>query len=146
MVKNIQIVAKWLIAYFMLVPPTRSCVDPGCTRRVRGTDQLIERDLTKGSTFAVTVFTRDLGPVPGRSFSQYCDGEFRLSINIIVYLTTHHSTECNTRYHPTFYIHRDASTRTYYQPDTVEFIGAGQHLWLERSLCELFATMMMASQ
>jgi hypothetical protein len=58
----------------------------------------------------------------------------------------HLTTECNTRYHPTFYIHGDASTRTFYQPESLDIIEGGQHCLLERSLCELFATMMMASQ
>jgi hypothetical protein len=65
----------------MLVPPTRSCVDPGCMRRVRAKDSYIDRDLTKVSMYEVTVYTRDVGPVPGWSFSQYCERECCFVVN-----------------------------------------------------------------
>jgi hypothetical protein len=55
-------------------------------------------------------------------------------------------TDCNTRYHPTYFVHSNASTRTYYQPDSIDFIPKSRHYVIERSLCEIFATMMMSSQ
>ncbi|KAJ7189095.1 hypothetical protein C8R46DRAFT_877355, partial [Mycena filopes] len=82
------------------------------------------RELVEPSMYAVTLFTLDLGAVPGYSTSCYC-------------------RNCKTRYYPNYYVHDHATTRTYYLQDTIpEFIHSAEHFYTSTDLCELFANMM----
>lgn len=52
---------------------------------------------------------------------------------------------CNTRFYPNYYVHKNATTRTYYAADTIEIVQASRHVWMERELCENVATMMVTA-
>ncbi|KAJ7731648.1 hypothetical protein B0H16DRAFT_1733211 [Mycena metata] len=74
--------------------------------------------------YPVTIFTLDLGALPAYSTSCYC-------------------RNCHTRYYLNYYVHAQATTRTYYlQDDIPEFIHSGEHFYASADLCELFANMM----
>ncbi|KIJ91794.1 hypothetical protein K443DRAFT_126143 [Laccaria amethystina LaAM-08-1] len=66
----------------------------------------------------------DFGPVPGHATSMYC-------------------RSCNTRYYANYYVHDNASKRTYYSSLEFEFFHIAQHVFIERRTCELFSTVMV---
>ncbi|KAJ7705216.1 hypothetical protein B0H16DRAFT_1346377, partial [Mycena metata] len=83
-----------------------------------------DRELVEPTDYPVTIFTLDLGAVPAYSTSCYC-------------------RNCHTRYYPNYYVHAQATTRTYYlQDDIPEFIHSAEHFYASTDLCELFANMM----
>ncbi|EIN06762.1 hypothetical protein PUNSTDRAFT_115259 [Punctularia strigosozonata HHB-11173 SS5] len=85
------------------------------------------RNLTEPLTHPVTVFTRENGALPGFTTSLYCRG-------------------CRTRYYPNYYVHHNATHRTYYvEPHVITVLEIGDHYYIERSLCTLFANMMVMS-
>lgn len=56
-----------------LHPPTHVCIDPQCSKQVRGNSSAFhDRELVEPSTYSITLFTKELGPVPGFSTSRYC--------------------------------------------------------------------------
>ncbi|KAJ7212989.1 hypothetical protein GGX14DRAFT_360980, partial [Mycena pura] len=117
------------IGVFSLSPPTRVCLDPDCCR-IRHSHNLMEvtdRELAESASHRITVFTLDLGAVPGFSTSTYC-------------------RNCNTRYYPNYYVHTRATTRTYYYLDQIpEFIQSSEHFYTSAGLCELFTNMMVSA-
>ncbi|KAJ7768876.1 hypothetical protein B0H16DRAFT_1307716 [Mycena metata] len=108
-----------------LLPPTRVCLDPGCRKPLLSDPATLrDRELGEPRDYPVTVFTLDLGAVPGYSTSSYC-------------------RNCHTRYYPNYYVHNNATTRSYYLQDNIpEFIHSAEHFYTSADLCELFANMM----
>ncbi|KAJ7211529.1 hypothetical protein C8J57DRAFT_1097682, partial [Mycena rebaudengoi] len=51
--------------------------------------------------------------------------------------------DCHTRYYPNYFVHSNATIRTYYS-DLV-FLQTSEHFYIDRELCELFSTMMVTS-
>ncbi|KAJ6577782.1 hypothetical protein B0H19DRAFT_867941, partial [Mycena capillaripes] len=84
------------IGVHSLSPPTHVCLDPDCRQRLLS-DPSVYRDgeLVEPKDHPITVFTLDLGAVPGFSTSCYC-------------------RNCHTCYYPNYYVHSNATTRTYY--------------------------------
>ncbi|KAJ7037282.1 hypothetical protein C8F04DRAFT_1257200 [Mycena alexandri] len=113
------------IGVYSLCPPTRICLDPECRRPLHSDPSVFrDRELVEPTDYPVTLFTLDLGAVPGYSTSCYC-------------------RNCHTRYYPNYYVHAQATTRTYYlQDDIPEFIHSAEHFYTSADLCELFANMM----
>ncbi|KAJ7836494.1 hypothetical protein B0H13DRAFT_1563125, partial [Mycena leptocephala] len=75
----------------------------------------------------ITVFSLDLGAVPGYSTSCYCGN-------------------CHTRYYPNFYVHDSATIRAFYLLGAMpEFIRTSEHFYTTADLCELFSNMMMTT-
>ncbi|KAF8953928.1 hypothetical protein BDZ97DRAFT_1929187 [Flammula alnicola] len=114
------------IAFYHFMPPVRTCIDPRCSQKVPGAPSVkLDRQLVEALTFPVTVFTKDFGAIPGLSTSTYC-------------------RECHTRYRHNYYIHSQASLRTYYR-GPFEFLHVAEHVFLETRVCELFTSMMLTS-
>ncbi|KAJ7511947.1 hypothetical protein B0H11DRAFT_1700190, partial [Mycena galericulata] len=84
-----------------------------------------ERELVEPSTVSITLFTKEFGSVPGFATSRYC-------------------RHCHTRYHPNYYVHTEATQRTFY-PGVPVFIQSSQHFYIDKDLCELFSVMMATS-
>ncbi|KAL0947556.1 hypothetical protein HGRIS_013649 [Hohenbuehelia grisea] len=110
------------LALHHFLPPTRVCIDPAC---MKDTEDPQQRELSEPKTHPVTVFTRDVGAIPGFTTSLYC-------------------RNCHTRYHSNYYIHDKAMKRTYYFA-TPDFVQIAQHVLMSASLCEHFANMMVFS-
>jgi hypothetical protein len=51
--------------------------------------------------------------------------------------------ECHTTYHSNYYVHSEASARTYYDQVIPEFIHISQRFFMEEAVCEMFANMMV---
>ncbi|KDR68401.1 hypothetical protein GALMADRAFT_231368 [Galerina marginata CBS 339.88] len=114
------------IGVYNLQPPTSVCIDPRCCNQLHSQPNLLrERELSEPVSHPITVFSLDLGAVPGYSTSMYC-------------------RKCNTRYYPNYYVHSAATTRTYYT-EMPTFIQSSQHFYMAVDLCELFTTMMVTS-
>ncbi|KAJ7241324.1 hypothetical protein B0H12DRAFT_1250422 [Mycena haematopus] len=87
----------------------------------------MDRELVEPKHHRITIFTLDLGAVPGFSTSCYC-------------------RNCHTRYYPNYYVHSSATTRTYYYQEKVpEFIQSSEHFYTSANLCELFTNMMVSA-
>ncbi|KAJ7255485.1 hypothetical protein B0H12DRAFT_534610 [Mycena haematopus] len=116
------------LGVYSLCPPTRICLNPGCARPLFSDPTVLrDRELGEARTHPITVFSLDLGAVPGYSTSCYC-------------------RNCHTRYYPSFYVHESATIRTFYVLDTIpEFIHTSEHFYTTSDLCELFANMMMTA-
>jgi hypothetical protein len=52
--------------------------------------------------------------------------------------------DCRTRYHPNYYVHSDATLRTYYR-DNLRYLQISGHFYVDIDLCELFSIMMVTS-
>ncbi|KAI1791108.1 hypothetical protein LXA43DRAFT_889807, partial [Ganoderma leucocontextum] len=117
------------LCLYNLRPPMRECLDPTCARkRVRladGAYQTRGYELSEPRTFDAVVFTRELSPIPARVLSLYCRG-------------------CHTRYYPNYFVHEEASTRTYYH-GLPPFIPITQKSYVSAEVCEMFATLMNIS-
>ncbi|KAJ7196352.1 hypothetical protein GGX14DRAFT_673105, partial [Mycena pura] len=114
------------IGVFSLEPPTRTCVDTACVQGLQSDPSFKrDRELVEPYTVKVTIFTKGFGSIPGFATSRYC-------------------RHCHTRYHPTFYVHSNASTRTYY-PESLQFLQISTHFYIDVELCELFSVMMSTS-
>ncbi|KAJ7687968.1 hypothetical protein B0H17DRAFT_677228 [Mycena rosella] len=86
-----------------------------------------DRELGEPKSHPITVFSLELGAVPGHSTSLYC-------------------RHCHTRYYPGFYVHHHATVRTFYISDAMpEFIHTSEHFYTTSDLCELFANMMVTA-
>ncbi|KAJ7451206.1 hypothetical protein B0H11DRAFT_1877226 [Mycena galericulata] len=117
--------AHYGLGVYSLTPPTRVCLDPDCRQGLYSDHTILrDRELVEPKDHPITVFTLDLGAMPGYSTSCYC-------------------RNCHTRYYPNYYVHDKATTRTYYvQDDIPEFIHSAEHFYTSVDLCELFANMM----
>lgn len=54
--------------------------------------------------------------------------------------------DCNTRYYPDYYVHTNATKRTYYTTGSItntEYIQISMHYFMSRHLAELFTSMMV---
>ncbi|KAJ7128595.1 hypothetical protein C8R44DRAFT_909853 [Mycena epipterygia] len=113
---------------YSLCPPIRVCLDPACGRPLRSEPTVVrDRELGEPKTHPITVFSLELGAVPGYSTSCYC-------------------RNCHTRYYPDFYVHNHATTRTFYVTHSMpEFIHTSEHFYTTADLCELFANMMVTA-
>ncbi|KAJ7080155.1 hypothetical protein B0H15DRAFT_787367 [Mycena belliarum] len=116
------------LGVYSLYPPTRVCLDPNCARPLHSTDGTVrDRELGESKSHPITVFSLELGAVPGYSTSRYC-------------------RNCHTRYYPDFYVHDHATIRTFYLTNTMpEFIHTSEHFYTTADLCELFANMMVSA-
>ncbi|TCD71044.1 hypothetical protein EIP91_000543 [Steccherinum ochraceum] len=114
------------IACFPLFPPTRTCLQ--CKQSTRGRDHGTnprDTELVEEQSHAVTLFTLNYGPLPSYSASSYC-------------------RHCHTRYYPDYYVHTNATVRSYYiKPQSS--IQVAQHYYMEIRLIELFTNMMVSS-
>ncbi|KAI0360950.1 hypothetical protein OH77DRAFT_1392352 [Trametes cingulata] len=88
--------------------------------------RFVPKELKEPLSYEAVVFTRDLGPLPAKVVSLYCRG-------------------CKSRYYHNYYVHADASTRTYYGDVLPKFIQITQHYFIAREVCEMFATLMNIS-
>ena len=65
-------------AFHSFHPYTRVCLDPGChTQLLANPNMLQDRELVEELRYAVTVFTREFGAVPGYATSQYCRSKWQ---------------------------------------------------------------------
>ncbi|KAJ7933656.1 hypothetical protein B0H13DRAFT_1592224, partial [Mycena leptocephala] len=109
-----------------LEPPTRVCLDPKCAQSLLADPSTLrERELVEPSTFPVTIFTKEFGSIPSFATSRYC-------------------RNCNTRYHSNYFVHSEATLRTFY-PGVPTFVQSSQHFYIDKDLCELFSVMMATS-
>jgi len=118
---------------FDLRPPTTICLDPMCRRQ--------DSRLTEPINYKAVLFTRDHGPIPISCTSLYCRGKPLCSF-ACRFLITPSPTGCHTRYHHNYYVHEDATLRTYYSgvPDLIQ---SSKKVFIERGLCERFANQMV---
>lgn len=63
---------------------------------------------------------------------------------LVSWIISKTSIECNTRYHHNYYVHTNATTRTYYASPQA-LLQLSQHFFIDTGLCELFSTMMETS-
>jgi hypothetical protein len=68
---------------YSLYPPTRVCLDPKCAQELfSDPDDLRDRELGETRSHPITVFSLDLGAVPGYVTSRYCRSEFFCHIDL----------------------------------------------------------------
>ncbi|KAJ7167590.1 hypothetical protein C8R46DRAFT_1093498 [Mycena filopes] len=114
------------ISIYSLEPPNRTCIDAGCAQQLRANPSVLrDRELTEPKTVKITVFTKEFGSVPGFATSRYC-------------------RHCHTRYYPNYFVHSNATVRTYYQ-DGHRLLQIAGHFYADIELCELFSLMMVTS-
>ncbi|KAK1233689.1 hypothetical protein PQX77_002846 [Marasmius sp. AFHP31] len=114
------------IGVYNLEPPFQTCINPACCHPRRGEESiLVERSLIMPIKHEITVFTKEIGPVPGFAVSRYC-------------------RNCHTRYHHNYYLHSNATIRTYYK-DTPSIIQTSQHYYVSQDLLQLFRTIMVTA-
>ncbi|KAJ7135719.1 hypothetical protein C8R44DRAFT_848587 [Mycena epipterygia] len=113
------------IGVYSVSPPTRVCLDPAYRQPLFGNPSVLrDRELVEPKAYRITLFTLELGAMPGYATSCYC-------------------RNCHTRYYPNYYVHDKATMRTYYVQDNIpEFIHSAEHFYTTADLCELFANMM----
>jgi hypothetical protein len=58
--------------------------------------------------------------------------------------SSNYGVDCHTRYYANYYVHNNATRRTYYHT-ACGFIHTSQHVFMSTDLCELFANMMVTS-
>ncbi|KAF6763614.1 hypothetical protein DFP72DRAFT_1136202 [Ephemerocybe angulata] len=115
------------IAFHCLAPPTLTCLDPRCLEYPqRGSREHGQpRELVEPRFIKISVFSRDHGPLPAMSVSLYCRG-------------------CKTRYCYSYYVHTNATVRTYY-PEPRQYIQSTEHVYVDQNTCKLFTSMMLKS-
>ncbi|KAJ7929413.1 hypothetical protein B0H13DRAFT_2310564 [Mycena leptocephala] len=114
------------ISIFTLEPLTRTCVDAGCAQKLHAEPSVLrDRELVEPITVKITIYTKEFGSVPGFATSCYC-------------------CHCHTRYHPNYFVHSNATLRTYY-PEGIKFLQISGHFYVDVDLCELFSLMMVTS-
>ena len=124
-----------------LYPPIRRCNNPDCRYILNFSDDLgLERKLAEPAEYKATLFTKDHGTVPIHVISYYCRCECRTLPTRCI--CDNLSSACNTRFYPNYYVHGNATTRTYYAADMLEVVQASRHVYMDRELCENIATMM----
>ncbi|KAJ7224211.1 hypothetical protein GGX14DRAFT_144927 [Mycena pura] len=61
------------VRVYSLSPPTRVCLDPYCRKPLRSDPSILrDKELDGALHHRITVFTLELGAVPGYSTSCYC--------------------------------------------------------------------------
>ncbi|KAJ7190873.1 hypothetical protein GGX14DRAFT_579467 [Mycena pura] len=114
------------IGLYSLEPATHTCVDPECFQRSRVDPSAhLNRELVEPLTSKITIFTKEFGSVPDFATSRYC-------------------RQCNTRYYSNYFVHTNATIRTYYA-DHNQFLQISGHFYIDCDLCELFSLMMVTS-
>ncbi|KAL0057308.1 hypothetical protein AAF712_016055 [Marasmius tenuissimus] len=114
------------IGVFNLEPPFRTCINTACTHTRRGESSiLVERTLDIPIRHEITVFTKDIGAVPGFATSRYC-------------------RTCHTCYHHNYYVHSNAQLRMYYKA-LPTIIQTSQHYYVSEDMLQLFRTMMVTA-
>jgi len=123
-----------------LFPPTRLCEEESCARSYKTGGYPQPRELTDEQTFRVTVFTQAYGPLPGFASSLECPSKvFPL---VLPWFALTNRVDCRRRYYHNYIVHKDDSFRTYYPGYTLSLIQINEHVYIERVVCESFATMM----
>lgn len=114
-----------------------------CMQAARGSRGTISRpyELTEPRTVSVTVFTSVHGPVPGTSVSLYCRGEFFTCLTACSSNLTERMQGCHTRYYHNYYVHKNATLRTYYMKET-DCIQTSEHIFVQKDVLKLFNSMM----
>ncbi|KAF7290011.1 hypothetical protein HMN09_01305800 [Mycena chlorophos] len=111
------------IGLYSFESPHRVCIDERCARPLHSDPTATRgRDLISPIRVPITVFTKQFGPVPDYSTSRYCP-------------------HCHTRYYPNYFVHSEATLRTYYPSETIQFMQISGHFYLDRAVAEMFATM-----
>jgi hypothetical protein len=120
------------------------CLDPSCAQPLLSRPGVLRpRELGEPRSHPITVFSLDLGAMPGYSTSCYCRSKF---LPYLFIPQTDLSEDCHTRYYPSFYVHENATVRTFYDFGHIpEFIHTSEHFYTTSDLCELFANMMMSA-
>ncbi|EDR02633.1 uncharacterized protein LACBIDRAFT_332257 [Laccaria bicolor S238N-H82] len=113
------------IGFSDLYPPTRVCIDPRCA--TESSTSYRSRELTDVISYNVTIFMKDLGPVPGWAFSARCPC-------------------CGARYYPNYLVEgrHHQSRRTYYT-EVPAFIQVSMHYYVDTRLAEMFTNMMVCA-
>lgn len=132
---------RFMLGVYNFLPQTRVCLDPKCTK-VSSSGVVSAKDLGHGYTFRITVFTHDLGAVPGFSTSFYCYGERSYDQQGSTVADIY--SGCNTRYHHDYYVHTQASLETYYN-GTPTFVQASKHAYISTTVCQNFCQMMVSA-
>ncbi|KAF6743134.1 hypothetical protein DFP72DRAFT_994087 [Ephemerocybe angulata] len=115
-------------AFHCFLLPVMTCPNPGCIQYTRqGLSNGIgrPRELVEPVSFPVSIFSRDHGSLPGTAISLYCRG-------------------CNTRYHYDFYVHTNATLRTFYS-EPRRYVHAAEHVYVDQEACSMFSSMMLNS-
>ncbi|KAF9022229.1 hypothetical protein BDZ89DRAFT_1070862 [Hymenopellis radicata] len=112
------------IGFCDLFPPTSVCLDPHCNV-AGGTPRTLANPLS----YKITLFSRDLGPLPAWCYSLNCP-------------------HCFTRYYPTYFVHSNRGLRTYYpyfNLHELHVIEVATHYYMEASLARRFTNMSVCS-
>ena len=68
-------------AFHSIHPYTRVCLDPDCRTQLHADPNMLrDRELVEELRYAVTVFTREFGAVPGYATSRYCRSQWQHTI------------------------------------------------------------------
>nr|GAT48245.1 predicted protein [Mycena chlorophos] len=111
------------IGLFSFESPHRTCLDERCSRPLHSDPTTTRgRHLISPIRVPITVFTKDFGALPDFSTSRYCP-------------------DCHTRYYPNYFVHSNASLRTYYPSETIKCMQISGHFYMDRDVAEMFATM-----
>lgn len=92
--------------------------------------------LTEPVTHKASLFTLSEGSLPVFTTSLYCRGtssRYILSVRLL-----HASSGCHRRYYHNFDVHKQSSTRRYYE-GVPGVLQAAQHFFIESDLLEFFA-------
>jgi CxC5 like cysteine cluster associated with KDZ transposases len=131
------------IGLFNITPPTRVCIDPTCRQQLLANrNEHRTRKLGEPKSHPISVFTRAFGAVPGFTTSLYCRRELG---SCLFRLIIHPRIDCKTRYYANYYVHEQATRRTYYTCSTFGHLQTSKHIFIATELCELFANMMVMS-
>ncbi|KAG2099283.1 uncharacterized protein F5147DRAFT_582715 [Suillus discolor] len=102
------------LAEYLLYPPSHSCLHPDCQHRTKG------MTLKKAAQTYVVLFTMTKGPCIAKSVHLYCQ-------------------TCGIDYHHNYSVFKGERTYYEHQPDSVQ---AADHVFIEKSVIELFRTAM----
>jgi len=116
------------------------CEDEGCARSYKMGGYLRAQGLTDERTFRITIFTQAHGPLPGFASSLECPSKiFSLGPPPLI---LKNCVGCHRRYYHNYIVHKGDSFRTYYPGYSLSLIQINEHVYVERAVCESFATMM----
>ncbi|KAG1810711.1 hypothetical protein EV424DRAFT_1542829 [Suillus variegatus] len=105
------------LAEYLLYPPSHSCLHPNCQRLTKG------MTLKKAAQTYVVLFTLTKGPCIAKSVHLYCQSQLA----------------CGIDYHHNYSVFKGERTYYEHQPDSVQ---AADHVFIEKSVIELFRTAM----
>jgi len=125
-----------------LYPPTRVCIDPRCA--TESSISYRSRELTDVISYNVTIFMKDLGPVPGWAFLACCPCEW---MDCITYwYLTPPQLGCGARYYPNYIVEgRHHQSRCMYYTEVPAFIQVSMHYYIDTRLAEMFTNMMVCA-